>query len=113
MNRQRWPMTCLVATVARGSCGRDAAPPASAPAAAKVTAAVPETTLTTLTLTGEAQKRLGIETGVAERRTITRSRSVGGEIVPAGGAEITVTAPVAGTLGSGGRTPAGPPGSAR
>ena len=82
-----------------GSRGRDAAPPASAPAAAKVTAAVPEAALTTLTLTGEAQKRLGIETGVAERRTITRSRSVGGEIVPAGGAEITVTAPVAGTLG--------------
>ena len=63
MNRQRWRMTCLVATVAMGSCGRDAAPPASAPAAAKVTAAVPETTLTTLTLTAEAQKRLGIETG--------------------------------------------------
>ena len=98
MNRARIWIACLAATIIMSSCDRHPAPPASVPAPAKVTAAVPETTLTTLTLTVEAQKRLGIETARAEHRMITRSRSIGGEIVPAGGAQITVTAPVAGTL---------------
>ena len=110
VSRERYRVACLVAclgaTAAVASCGRDAAPPASAPAAAKVTAAVPEGALTTITLTAEAQKRLGIESAPVEQRTIARSRSVGGEIVPAGGAQITVTAPVAGTLGVESRVPA-------
>ena len=106
VNRERYRVACLVATVVLASCSRDAAPQASATPAAKVTAAVPEAALTTLTLTSEAQKRLGIETARAEHRTIARSRSVGGEIVPAGGAQITVTAPVAGTLGADSRMPA-------
>lgn len=92
-----------IAIALAASCGRDPAPPAATPAAAKVTAPVPESALSTVKLTAEAQKRLGIETVVAEHRTIPRSRSVGGEIVPAGGAQITVTAPVAGTLGAGTR----------
>ena len=106
MNRERYQVACLVATVFLASCSRNAAPQASATPAAKVSAAVPEATLTTITLTGEAQKRLGIETARAEHRTIARTRSVGGEIVPAGGALITVTAPVAGTLGADSRVPA-------
>ena len=85
VSRERCRVACLVAclgaTAAVASCGRDAAPPAAAPAAAKVTAAVPEAALTTMTLTAEAQKRLGIETAPVEQRTIARSRSLGGEIV--------------------------------
>ena len=104
MNRERRRTACLLAIVFAASCGRDA-PPSSSTPAAKVTAAVPETALTTITLTVEAQKRLGLETARAEKRTIARSRTVGGEVVPAGGAQITVTAPLAGTLGSPGQMP--------
>jgi cobalt-zinc-cadmium efflux system membrane fusion protein len=100
VNRERCIAAILVTTIFVASCGRDTAPPASTPAPAKVAAAVPETALATVTLTTEAQKRLGIETARVERRTIARSRSLGGEIVPAGGAQITVTAPVTGTLGA-------------
>jgi membrane fusion protein, heavy metal efflux system len=99
VNREWCLIAGLVITILMVSCGRDAPPPASTPAPAKVAAAVPETALATVTLTAEAQKRLGIETARVERRIIARIRSLGGEIVPAGGAQITVTAPVAGTLG--------------
>jgi membrane fusion protein, heavy metal efflux system len=95
-------IVCLIAAASTASCGRDTAPP-PATAAAKVTAPVPESALTTIKLTDEAQKRLGIETAPAERRSVGRTRSVGGEIVPAGGALMTVTAPTAGTLGAGAR----------
>jgi hypothetical protein len=62
--------------------------------------AVPEAALTTLTLTSDAQRRLGIETAPVEHRAISGIRLLGGEILPAGGAQTTVTAPVTGTLGS-------------
>jgi len=99
-------MACLAAMFALGACSRGGPPATTATPAAKVASAVPESSLTTITLTADAQKRLGIETARAERRTIVRTRSVGGEIVAAGGAQIVVTAPVAGTLGGGGDVPA-------
>ena len=80
------------------ACGPNAAPPAASAPAAKVTGAVPEAALATLTLTDAATMRLGIETAPVERRRIATTRSLGGEILPVGGAQVTVTAPVAGTL---------------
>ena len=73
-------------------------PPAKATAPAKVTAGVTEASLTTITLTAEAVGRLGIETAAVEQRGMMRTRTVGGEVIPAAGAQTTVTAPVAGTL---------------
>ena len=80
------------------ACGPNAAPPAASAPAAKVTGAVPEAALATLTLTDAATTRLGIETAQVERRRIATTRSLGGEVLPAGGAQLTVTAPVAGRL---------------
>ena len=54
--------------------------------------------LTTITLTDQAVGRLGIDTATVEQRGITRHRTFGGDVMPAGGAQSTVTAPVAGTL---------------
>jgi cobalt-zinc-cadmium efflux system membrane fusion protein len=102
---RHWMTAPALAVLLAAGCNRGEAPPASKPAPAKVTAAVPESALTTITLTDEARKRLGIETAPIERRTIARTRSLGGEVVPAGGAQITVTAPVAGTLGGDARMP--------
>ena len=102
---RRWMMAPAVALVLAAGCNKDEAAPAATPPPAKISAAVPESALTTITLTSEAQKRLGIETAAIERRTIARTRSLGGEVMPAGGAQITVTAPVAGTLGGDARMP--------
>ena len=88
----------LLASAFLAACGPSAAPPATSTPAARVTGAVPETALATLTLTDAATTRLGIETAQVERRRIATTRSLGGEILPAGGAQLTVTAPVAGTL---------------
>ncbi len=74
--------------------------------AAKIAAPVTEATLTTITLTPEAEGRLGIETAVVEERGVLRTRTFGGEVMPAGGARITVTAPFAGTLEAPGGMPA-------
>ena len=81
------------------ACGpNNTAPPAASAPAAKVNGAVPEAALATLTLTDAATTRLGIETAPVERRRIATTRSLGGEVLPAGGAQLTVAAPVAGTL---------------
>lgn len=87
------------------ACGPNATLPAASAPAAKVTGAVPEAALATLTLTDAATTRLGIETAPMERRRIATTRSLGGEVLPAGGAQLTVTAPVAGTLSSAAPTP--------
>jgi cobalt-zinc-cadmium efflux system membrane fusion protein len=105
MSRRWITALALIALLLAAGCSKDQAAPAAKPAPAKVTASVPESALTTITLSSEAQKRLGIETAPIERRTIARTRSLGGEVIPAGGAQITVTAPVAGTLGGEARVP--------
>lgn len=60
--------------------------------------AVKETDLTTIALTAEAESRLGIETAVVEKRTVPRYRTLGGEVVPASGRAVTLSAPMSGTL---------------
>jgi membrane fusion protein, heavy metal efflux system len=65
---------------------------------AEVRNAVKETDLTTITLTAEAESRLGIETAVVERRAVARHRTFGGEVVSVAGRAVTVSAPMSGTL---------------
>ena len=55
-------------------CSSDAAAPAH------VENAVPESALATITLTAEAAARLGIETVAVERRSVTLTRLLGGEL---------------------------------
>jgi membrane fusion protein, heavy metal efflux system len=85
----------LVATVA---CGGTGPAPAKAPAAAAVANPVSEGSLTAITLSPEAVKRLGIETTSSAVETMSRTRSVGGEVMARPGGSVTVTAPAAGTL---------------
>ena len=73
---------------------------------ATVSAPRKEAELTTVTLTAEAEKRLGIMIRPVEQKTVTRTRTVGGEIVPPSGAAIAMTAPVAGKLQQTGPLPA-------
>jgi len=87
---------CACVIVAAG-CSKESAS-AAAPRAATVTAPVKETALTSVTLAPEAEQRLAIMTVPVERRSVARTRTVGGEIAPVSGAALTITAPVAGTL---------------
>jgi cobalt-zinc-cadmium efflux system membrane fusion protein len=76
---------------------RSEAPAASAPPA-KVAHPVKETDLTTITLTEKAEQRLGIRTVAVARRSVPRTRAVGGEVIVPPGQSLTVSAPVAGTV---------------
>jgi RND family efflux transporter MFP subunit len=78
-------------------CGGDEAPAVPAKPAS-VNAPVKEAQLTTVTLTPEAEKRLAVVTEPVERRTVPRTRVLGGEIAAPSGASLAITAPIAGTL---------------
>lgn len=98
MNADKLWWTMIGCAVAVASCGGGSNQQAAAPPAVKVDAPVKESALTTVTLTPEAEKRLGVQTMTIERRALQRTRTVGGEVVAPAGAERTVTAPFAGTL---------------
>jgi len=68
------------------------------PPPAQVQNPVKETDLTTVTLTTEAESRLGIQTAVVEYRPVERTRTFGGEVMPVSGRSVTVSAPLSGTL---------------
>jgi RND family efflux transporter MFP subunit len=57
-----------------------------------------EAELSTVTLTAEAVKRLGIETVTVRTDSAPATRTLGGEVVVPEGRGVVVTAPVAGTL---------------
>lgn len=102
MRRRILAVGSCAAVIWAGACSNERAAPPAHVAPAKVTATGSETTLATLTLTADAQRRLGIETAVVERRVVARSRNLGADVVPAGGAQTTVTAPFTGTLANDG-----------
>ena len=79
-------------------CSSGEAPPAKPEAPAHVDAPRPEAEFTTVKLSAEAVKRLGIETVAARIDTAAATRSLGGEVTVPEGRMVTVTAPVAGTL---------------
>lgn len=99
------PFVLLIVCGGLAACGADDKPAASAPAV-KVQSPVKESELTTLTLTEQAEQRLGVQTAVVERRSLPGTRNVGGEIIAPPGAETQVTAPFAGTIDAPGGVPA-------
>jgi RND family efflux transporter MFP subunit len=90
-------MLAALAFAALASCKRPdtgKGPPAS------VTGKKPESEIARVTLAPEAEQRLGIATQLAERRAATRTRTVGGDVVPSSGRSVVVVAPIAGRLGA-------------
>ena len=99
-------MIVALATVLVTIAGCDRKPAAAPPPKpATVAAPVKEAQLTTVTLTPDAEKRLGIVTIAVERKVLARTRVVGGEITAPSGQAIAITAPVAGTLEAAGSVP--------
>lgn len=80
------------------ACSRE--PPASIAHEPPATVSQPkaESDLTTVTLSPDAIRRLGIETEVAQVQDAAATRTVGGDVVVPEGRRVQVTAPVAGTL---------------
>ncbi len=101
-DHRSWTLALCGLSFVLTACG--SSEPAKSAPPAKVAAGVTEASLTTITLTAAAAARLGIETAVIAARGVTRTRTLGGDVVPAGGAQSTVTAPVAGTLEAAGGT---------
>lgn len=57
-----------------------------------------ETDLATITLTEDANRRLGITTVAVAEREVTRRRTLGGQVIVPSGKTIVVTAPLAGIV---------------
>lgn len=94
--RGRLGMVLLVGLAV--GCSRSSAPPSKPPPPATVAHPVSETQLNTVTLTEEAERRLGLQTAAVERRPNRRTRSYGGEITLPADAVLVVSAPVSGIL---------------
>ncbi|MEK6325450.1 MAG: efflux RND transporter periplasmic adaptor subunit [Acidobacteriota bacterium] len=86
-------------TISAPGCGTPRAAEAQKPAApAKVENAVKEGDLATVTLSPQAEARLGIRTAPVEFTSVTRTRTFGGEVVLPPDSTIVVSAPMAGTI---------------
>lgn len=92
---------CAVAMtgfLALAGCGSSPKTETKAAAAAKVEGAVKEPELARITLTPEAEKRLGIGLAPVEYRPVSRTQVFGGETIPASGGTWEASAPFAGTI---------------
>lgn len=87
----------LVAALLLSSCGGGATTHGKVEPA-KVENPTTEKNLATIVLSEEAEKRLGVETAVVARNTISSFMELGGETIAPPGGEVKVSAPVAGTV---------------
>jgi RND family efflux transporter MFP subunit len=89
----------IVFTIIASGCKAESAAEAEKPAPpVKIENPVKEGDLATVTLTPEAEARLGIQTAPVEYTGVTRSRTFGGEVVLPPDSAMIVGAPVAGTV---------------
>lgn len=108
MNRHTPPLFCLLpllGLLTLSSCGKDEKPQHQSPA--EVQNPVKESDLTTVKITPQAEKRLGIRTVTLSTDQVQATREVGGEIQAVPGQAVTIVAPVQGTLRGGSGLTAG------
>ena len=84
--------------IGSAACGKSGAPAAKAAAPAKIDNPVKEASLTSITLTAEAEKRLGLATAPVEKRILPARFEQGGEIITVPGGMSRIAAPVAGKV---------------
>jgi RND family efflux transporter MFP subunit len=95
MNRLGLTIGCALLMAGCSGAGSQSAPHQ---AAATVEHPRTEADLSTVKLTPDAVKRLGVETVLVKTESAASTRTLGGEIVVPEGRGVVVTAPVAGTL---------------
>lgn len=99
MNNTYLKAFCLIgALTAVWGCSKKSVSKEKSPPPATVQNAIKETDLTTITLTSQAESRLGIQTVAVEYRSVEKSRTFGGEIMSVSGRSVSVSAPMSGTL---------------
>lgn len=95
----RHPRLIPIVLVMAAGCSRGGpAPAASHGSPATVTNRRTEADLSTIALTAEAVKRLGLQTVAVREEAVASTRTLGGDIIVPEGRAVVVTAPVAGTL---------------
>ncbi|MFD2787192.1 efflux RND transporter periplasmic adaptor subunit [Hymenobacter rubripertinctus] len=94
-----------MALLGLAACGKDEKSKAVSPS--EVANPVKESELTTVTITADAEKRLGIKTVTIKTDNVQATREVGGEIQAVPGQAVTIVAPVQGTLRGGADITAG------
>ncbi|MGH7492049.1 MAG: efflux RND transporter periplasmic adaptor subunit [bacterium] len=97
LNKLHFPIMLIIAPIV-WNCTSETQPSSSATPPAKVANGVKESELATVTLSPEAEQRLGIATATVEHRQVARRLHLGGEVVATPGHRILVTAPVAGVM---------------
>ncbi|MBC6609201.1 efflux RND transporter periplasmic adaptor subunit [Hymenobacter sp. BT188] len=95
----------LAGLLCLAACGKDEKPKVIV--ASEVENPVKESDLTTVTITADAEKRLGIKTVAIKTDNVQATREVGGEIQAVPGQAVTIVAPVQGTLRGGAAITAG------
>jgi len=93
-----FPTAILGGLILFVSCGKETENLQKTSPPAQVENAIEETKLSTVKLTEQAEKRLGVEVFKAEIRSMPASYNIGGEIMVPPGNEAKVAAPVAGTI---------------
>lgn len=88
----------ILLTIAAQGCTAQHAETQKAAPPAKIENPVKEGDLATVTLTAEAEARLGIQAAPVEFTGVTRTRTFGGEVVLPPDSAMIVSAPVAGTI---------------
>ena len=105
LNTSLFLLLPLAALLCLAACGKSEKPKAVSPS--EVKNPVKESELTTVIITPEAEKRLGIKTVVIKTDNVRATREVGGEIQAVPGQAVTIVAPVQGTLRGGAGLTAG------
>ncbi|MEO6212091.1 MAG: efflux RND transporter periplasmic adaptor subunit [Vicinamibacterales bacterium] len=90
----------IAALVASVACDKRADAPKATPPAT-VTNPATESTLSTITLTPAAEARLGIAVATAAVESISKTRTLGGEVMVPPGRSVIVSAPIGATVQAG------------
>jgi cobalt-zinc-cadmium efflux system membrane fusion protein len=93
-----WTLAVILIAFVASDCGGKGDSGAKAGPPANIENAVKESDLTTITLSPEAEKRLGITTEKVEVRRVARTLRLGGDIIALPGHEANVAAPAAGVV---------------
>lgn len=90
------PLAFLLGVTLLAGCDGEAKPTKTVPAT--IAQPVTEGALTSITLTADAVRRIGIVTDTVAVRSVPRLRTVGGDLVSRAGARLVLSAPRAGTV---------------
>ena len=112
MNLSKHQLSLMIAAViVSNGCSPQASTKAKPTSPAKVEMVPHESDLATITLTKEAESRLGISTVASELRRVQQHRTFGGEVIIPSGRSIMIAAPMAGVVSASGGSKLPTPGS--